>query len=42
MDVQEFVDALSFTFGLPDGQILGFKNSQGTIVTPSQVCNFPW
>jgi|Laugresu1bdmlbsd_1035121.scaffolds.fasta_scaffold90689_2 hypothetical protein len=49
MKVQEFLDALSYSLQLPDGQIVGFqdrngkKNTytnyfEGLIITPSFVC----
>ena len=35
------MDALCYTLELPDGQIVGFRDNTGLLVTPSQVCAHP-
>ena len=35
MSPKEFTDALLFAMGLPDNQIVGFKDKTGLIITPS-------
>ena len=37
----ELIDALSVALDLPEGQIVGFRDESGIIMTPSQVCYDP-
>jgi len=41
MIVQELTDALCHALDLPEGQIVGFKDKTGLLVTPSMVCSCP-